>query len=819
MRQPPRAGISTLILLIGLLLPLLARAEAILESIDVSPAGATPQVRIHFRTPVQYISHSPAHRGSEIQIRMRTISAFDRSNTEILPQRNELLQWTPTQRIPLTEVRFEPDVAGQARLLVRFRRIMGYRRIHMSGDARVLIIDLVPTARAGTAAATGAAPAPHKPTAPARAVLPGRYVVNLASSTRPFRRRDIPVDLRRLSYYLYVTDAALEGGVWYRLRLGFFRTKAEAETMRRKLARRYPKAWVTRVTAGEKTRVVRNQPNLPRRRHREYAVAHRTDVPALPTRRAARIRREADAAFTSGNYRRAVQLYTELVERGSAAYRKQALERLGMARERRQQYAQAKAIYEEYLDLYPKGRDAQRVKQRLLGVITVRATPKARLVERTRPSRRKSPWEVFGGLSQYYRRDISVTDVTGTTTTQSLLSTDLDLTGRHRAGRYDLRTRFTGGYDHDFLNNGNGSRTRLASLYLDIADPSTRYSLRAGRQTRSTGGVLGRFDGFLASYRWLPQVRFNGVFGSPVQSTKDGIDTNRYFYGISTDLGSFWDRLDFVLFYIEQHAFGLLDRRATGGEVRYFDTKRSLLTSVDYDVSYNELNSFFALGNWTLQDGTSLNATVDIRRSPLLTTSNALQGQTTTSLDTLKQSYSESQIRQLALDRTAKSRSVTLGFSHPITHRYQVNGDFTVSNVSSTVTSGGVQGIPGTGNEYFYSAQLIGNDLLKAGDVGILGLRFSDASTSKTTSLTLDSRYPFNDAWRINPRVRLDYRKNDRDNSTQWTLAPTLRLNYRMRRRLEFELEAGSEWSSQKLTTGRDNSSAYFMNIGYRADF
>ena len=93
----------------------------------------------------------------------------------------------------------------------------------------------------------------------------------------------------------------------------------------------------------------------------------------------------------------------------------------------------------------------------------------------------------------------------------------------------------------------------------------------------------------------------------------------------------------------------------------------------------------------------------------------------------------------------------------------------------------------------------IASNLLKEGDVTILGVRYSDTSTTNTTSLLVNSRYPVNSAWRVNPRVRLDYRENLTDESTQWTAAPSLLLDYRWHRKYRLEFEAGGEWSSREL--------------------
>ena len=803
-----------------------AMAGDILEGIDVSPAGAPPQVLIHFRTAIQYISHSPPSQGQEIQVRLRTVSLLtDTGRDTVLPQRNEILQWTPTDRIPLSEVRFEPDVAGQARLLVHFRRLVHYARIHVSPDSRTLVIDL--RAAGQHAKAKTSPPASGFETLKPPAPPSGRYVINLASSTRPFDLHRIRKQLRSPGKILYMTQITLDGKIWYRLRLGFFESRKEAQALIVQIGSSYPRAWIARAPSEERRQAMKSSvrehqgagkaSDLERKVRKEYLVVHRPDLPPLPPERIERMMKEADDALAKGKFRHAARLYTALIERGTPAASREALEKLGLAKERLGQLAQAKSLYQEYLDLYPKDAHAPRVRQRLLGIVTARATPRERL---GRKQGEHTPWEFFGGIAQYYRRDISVPDNGVSTVTQSMLSNDLDVTARKRSERYDFRVRFTGGYDHDFLDNGPGSRTRISSLYLDMSDASTAYSFRLGRQTRSTGGVFGRFDGVLGTWRLSPRVRINGVFGSPVQRSQDGVDANRYFYGASLDLGTFVEHIDTVLYVIEQQAFGILDRRAVGGEVRYLDSKRSFLASADYDISYDLLNTFFMIGNLRLPDGSSINATVDIRRNPLLTTSNALQGQTTSDLDRLVNLLGgEDVTRQVALDRTSLSRTATLGVTHPLNPHYQINADITISNVSGTSSSAGVEGIPGTGNEYFYNLQLIGSSLLKAGDIGILGLRYADASTSRTLSISMDSRYPLNRFWRINPRARLDYRDNSNDGSIQWTLAPSLRINYRFKRYMEFELEAGSEWSSRKFTDSTSNDSAYFLTMGYRADF
>lgn len=268
-----------------------------------------------------------------------------------------------------------------------------------------------------------------------------------------------------------------------------------------------------------------------------------------------------------------------------------------------------------------------------------------------------------------------------------------------------------------------------------------------------------------------------------------------------------------------QDVEGITDRQAAGGEVRYFAPGRSFFTLADYDLHYDELNTFLFLGNWTFPDDTTVNLSFDYRKSPLLTTSNALQGQLTESIDTLLDIFTESEIEGLAEDRTATSRLATLGFSRPLMKDLQINGDLTISNLSGTPASGDVEATADTDDDYGMNLQLVRSNWFKAGDIHIIGTRYSKTSTSTTNTISLNSRYPVTSKFRINPRLRVDFRKNKSDDSEQTTYRPFLRLSYKLKRGFRAEADAGGEWSNRNLTDTTDKDRSWFVNAGYRMDF
>lgn len=661
------------------------------------------------------------------------------------------------------------------------------------------------------------------------------YAINLLSSLTPIDLSALPrLDVFQ-RYRLYTTRFKKGGKVWLRLRLGFFPTKQAAEKVLDSLRRTFPSASVTKVSRKEREQVARRpiaaptpEPAAPKRPGRSKQIAAGQEPSGkdallpISEERLARLMEEAEKAITSGNYRHAVQYYTKILEYPDHKFRQDAQEFLGLARERNGQLAHARAEYEKYLRLYPKGEAADRVRQRLAGLVTARAKPKEKLRE---AKKTEAKTEIYGTFSQFYNRFESFTDPGGNVVNRSSLSSDFDVNARRHTDVYDMSFAFTGGYDSDFLDAGD-SESSLSQLYIDMLDRRRHISGRIGRQSRSTDGVLGRFDGGVLSYQLFPRVKVNGLSGLPVESSNfdnldilKNYDTDKYFYGLSLDLGTFANHWDFNIFTIKQEANGITDRHAVGGEVRYFDANRSFFTLVDYDISYNELNTFVFVGNWIFPDKTTINTVVDYRTSPILTTSNAIIGQGVDSLSDLLATLSEDEVRDLARDRTATSRSFTLGITHPLSQKFQIGGEFMVSELTGTEASGGVEAVPGTGYEYFYSTQLIGSSLIMEGDITILGMRYSDTSSSDSVSLNLNTRYPVTREFRINPRMQVDYRLRNENTGDQLKFRPSLTMDYYWNKRVRFELDGGVEWTPDWVSGQTDTVLDFFITVGWRWDF
>ena len=566
----------------------------------------------------------------------------------------------------------------------------------------------------------------------------------------------------------------------------------------------------------------------------EVDLPEKVDIQSVPEdeKKHAQLMEDARQAMVRGDYSRAVQVYTKILQEWESGdhpgtdpeYVKRALEYLGVARERKNQLAHAHAVYQEFLEKYPEGDGAIRVKQRIAGLMSLaQATPGKRKPARADEPGRGPEWRVYGGLSQFYRYADLTIEEEDTDTLEDSLRSDLDLTARVQTDRWDFRSRFSGGYISDFREESPDDQ-RLSDFNIDLRDKVSDASFRLGRQNSSKGGVLGRFDGLLGGVQLGDQVRLNLVTGYPVDSsTVVEIETDRYFYGLNMDfspLGGAWEYNGFV---IEQRADGLLDRRGVGGEVRYFSSNRSLFTLLDYDVEFDELNTLLLVGNMTLDAGTNFSLTADYRNSPTLTLRNALSGQQVEFIEQLLEIYTEEELRQFAKDRTAKSTFVNLGVTHPLNDTYQLTANISLTNFDSSPESGGVPALEGTGDEYSYDTSLIASGWIFEHDTNIFNVRYFDGNRSKRTTFSFDSRYPLTANLRLNPRLRVDYQDTVETDTNEWRFRPSIRLDYRWRRRVHLELELGGEWTTRDFNTAlseeTETTQGYYVSLGYRLDF
>ena len=194
--------------------------------------------------------------------------------------------------------------------------------------------------------------------------------------------------------------------------------------------------------------------------------------------------------------------------------------------------------------------------------------------------------------------------------------------------------------------------------------------------------------------------------------------------------------------------------------------------------SYGEINTALVFGTWRIRNRITLTGLYDERTS--IFTRNALIGQPVTGFEELLLSWTEEELRQMARDRSATSKTATLGISTPVGERLQINADVTSFEIGPSVDFAAMPAIPGTGQQVYYSVTLVTSALFGIKDVNALNLRYGEGPDFTTTILTWDTRLPLGKHLRLNPRLRFSTWENTATNVRRETLtrmsAPEMKL-------------------------------------------
>jgi tetratricopeptide (TPR) repeat protein len=556
---------------------------------------------------------------------------------------------------------------------------------------------------------------------------------------------------------------------------------------------------------------------------------------------------EGRAALRHNNLSGAIQLFTKILRYPENQYSAEAQELLGVARQKSGQLSEARAEYEDYLRRYPGGEQSERVRQRLAGIVTATGDAGAPLrapvgqpagmppIGKFTPTH-ETNWALVGSASSFYIRDDSFRAVRDPTIApdpngdpdshrvhQNEMLSSLDLTATWNNDETKGRIRFSGSEEYRFDSERN--LAGVAALSVDTLVKDWNLRTVVGRQTLNTDGVLGRFDGALFSWQPLPMLKVDLVGGSPALSRFDlPFKDERYFYGAGLGIGPYLGGLETTLYAIQQRDRGIVDREAVGSDFRYFDQNKFAFGNVDYDIRFQRLNAAIFSGSWILPDQSTIYGGADYRRTPFLSTWNALLNQPFATLyDLLKaQTLSSQQLQQLAIDQTPIYKSAMLGFSHPLTDKLQVSADATIVHLSQPISPIGVDPSLATlpaGNEYYYSTQLIGNNIVKDGDMYIAAMRYSQLPTSNRYVFDLNTRYPLTNDWRLSPRLRFGYAVGNGIDLKEYTVLPSFLVDYYWTKDLNLEFEVGAQWTRSVQSGVRSTDTELLATIGVRYSF
>jgi len=652
----------------------------------------------------------------------------------------------------------------------------------------------------------------------------GRYSIVLASAPGVDLKWDAPDKPVFKSYTFYATQITVKNKPWERLCMGFFDTRDQAAARLDEARSIYPGAWISetppanvrRIIAGSTSRKA-NSINVtanPQKINPETRSGKGTN---LSEDQLEDLLLRAKTAFKKQDYSQSVRYLTAVIDAGETKYSPEALELLGLSRQRKGQNAHAVAIYEQYLEKYPTSDGAKRVQQRLSGLITASHAPRDEI--RMQSDTSSSRFDTFGSFTQYYRNDRATSDDIGSVTVVSQLVSFIDTTTLVQTLDYDHQFRLISDHTYDFVDDEDASEFRFIEMFYDLHQKKSGSSARIGRQRLRIGGLLRRYDGISAGYQITPDMRINLLGGYPVDhDNKTSINENKTFYGITFETGTFLEHWDMNLFHLQKTYDGLEDGTSTGTEVRYNDKTKSIFGMIDYDTFNKEINTIQFNTNLLFDHGFTAYLNALMRKTPVLSIENALIGRTEQSIEELRQNLTIEQIYLLALDRTADSETITLGGSKLLSEKFQANADITFARTEGTAASGGVPETPEKGTDYLINAQLTGNNLLMDRDTVVLGVRYYDTDITDTISFIGNTRFYITRDWRINPRLQYDIRKII-DGRSQNKLRALLRTDYRLRNFARFDFEVGYDDISDSANDTLLGTNYLYFTLGYRLDF
>lgn len=848
-----RHVVSLLVLLVTAL-PGIGRAavNVAVDNILVSKTNGISSVQLWPACRMRYVDHSPFESGLEVRVRINIGPDCDALLGDVISERYA----PPSLHLAnVDEIVFDQLSPRDIFITFRFKEPQKFEvRQHTVGWIELYVDTL---ADSETLSAATADPLPRasspQPAAPSRRTTPLRRTSPLpAAEAKQPTHRDVPPSSNgdfvvqlgvfddahsaeqsllasSTAHFAYRTELIVNGRTWQGLQLGFFESEATAEQVVEQLRDRFPDAWVRYVDPDEARRA-RDVGDIRLNSDNGItAVRVRPDTKISPQQMTS-LTADGRRALLEKRYADAVRIYTRILEAPDHEHRQEAREMLGIAFERSQRIDHAIAEYQSFLDEYPASIGATRVRERMIALETASSTQSSSLQRGFAEHRQAGDWEIHGGLSHYYWRNQEQLVHEGNYLVSSSGVLGLgDVTASRRGQRFDILARLNGAYQHNLVEYDRiGDVGWVSDAFVDVLDSELGLQGRVGRQTRRSDGVLGRFDGLGLRYQWRPDISFSASTGIPIDSPRYIGNSNRFFYAASASIENLWDRrISARAFVHQQTTDSILDRQALGGELLYRGESTSVFSYLDYDASYNVLNSLLVNATWHLDNGWSLSGRVDVGAEPFLTTRSALSGQAVSSVEALLATFSEGQVRRMARDRTSQATTFSLGLSAPFGERLDLSLDASMRHADASVESAGAAARPDTGNEIFLNATMAATSFFKDNDLLLVSLRFDSLRSRDSARFMIDSRLPLTRSLRFSPRLIVTHHETTLNAATQTIVTPSLRLMLRLGAAL-FDVEAGGRWSNRELPLsefdpftpdGTEELLGGYVNIGYRWEF
>lgn len=839
----------------ALVAPAVAHAQLI-DDVDFRRDGNDAVLQVRFVAPIQYRRALVARSGDSVQVVYDLVNP--RENLSLVPSERRVAGGGAMPGFIVSDESPARDNLNR-RLAIRLSKPVPFKVRAGQGD-RLIEIVLPGLATAIPATVQGRS-GPAAPTS--------GYQITLQQSDSPNVQLDTPIPAALQRYQVFTAPRQVDGRTVHEVNIGYFETLVEAEAARQQLLKRFPNAALVALAppptpapapAAAPAAAPAPAPAAAPATPPAPAVAE-SAVPSPAPASAAEVATQAAALLAAAKAADAAQDPTTALDKlnvllnlPSNPSTREAQALAGGIRAKTGDVVRARAEYETFLQLYPSGADADRVRAALARLPAAAPAP-ARIAE-AKPATAVEPTSTltgsvgafyYGGASKVRTQEFLDSPISGlppvpgepvldSGVDQSLLLTNVDVNWRYRDADTDMRFVFRDAYSAD-LKYSDKSKNRLSALYYEHRSLSAGTQVRLGRQSPTGGGVLNRYDGVQAAYTFVPKWRVNVAAGVPAEKL---LDAKRSFYGVWVDADALTSQLSGSLYYNKQLIDSETDRSAIGTELRFFSGGVSANGILDYDEAIRGVNIASLQGTWQMEDNSVVNVLIDRRKTPLLALGNALFFQPSKNPDGTPRQLSQSlrellasstldALRQRVRATTSNTIQGLLGATTPINANWQVGADIRLTDVGEIpeVTSLDFTG-QGRNRNHALGGQLIGTNLYSQRDTHVIGVSWQ-RGTGYALDGTIASRYSgklisynnssqVNEALLLEPSLRL-FMLNDTTGLKLTRWSPGMRVTYRVLKQVVIESELSGEYSKSKSPTLNENANRLFYYLGGRYDF
>lgn len=824
-----KSALCFISLLLGLALVQQAAADELVDDITLRPAAnGELNLEIRFAAPVQYSRHFPQKKSLTSSIYFTVLGNIPNS------------QWQTTHRVPTSDLIRDiqvstMDTSTGPKIQLEFSRPAEYT-VSPGRNAQTLLIHIVPEMPPRSEGKTAAGPAP---------VMVPPVVVPAVVATVP-KAPAAPATSTTTASTPTATRAPAPAPLPVPAAASAPAVPSSGDIIAPAVALPPLEGKLLRLPLGGKDGL----PPFPYiEKVAPEAAKTAPDANLTPAQQLKRTNDQAAALMLQGGKYllagqpfAATESFNSVLKLPPNRYTEDAQVWVGISREKSGQLQKAILEFQSYQKLYPTGKYASWVSNRLAilkiaapGVFAELAKP----TQTAPPKIQNTEFQTmeFGSLGMYYYTGGSRIKTTGgnqaaiptiSLVDQKSLMTNVNMTTNTYNNEYDNRLVFQDFYARNMLPNQQNNN-RLGAFFYEFRDRIDGYSARIGRQSGIGGGVMGRFDGISAGVDVLSDYRINVVGGQLADLT---LDSKPRFAGASIDFGT-KDPFGGSLYGIVQKADGLIDRKAVGGNLRYFNPSFNLMSMFDWDTQFRALNMLTIQGAYNGGGtGNDYNFIIDRRRGPILDVRNAVNGTVTTVNTLLQNGWTFQDLLYLANQRTGTNTSVMVGMTNHLNEKWNAGTDFSVARNSGLPASGtllpdgsvGLEGfvpaIPPSPSVWTISERLTGNGVIMPHDITNFTLSYSKGPTSTAESFQFGNHMDLQEKWALDLTMNFTH-QGDNTGGTVNDISPIVRLTYRLRKNFSLDGQLGldmTKFSSSMFQT-TTTTYRYFASFGFQWNF